>query len=80
MIDDIRYPEEANAVLKNGGLLVRLEGVQRGPNVDPKSFTSGSEIALDNFDFKYRIDNRGTEEETIQKLEEILKLEVQDGK
>lgn len=76
IIDDIRFPEEAMAVEKMGGTLIRIEGVQRGPNVDPKSFTSSSECALDNWDFKHRISNMGTQEETIQQLENILNSEV----
>jgi hypothetical protein len=76
IIDDIRFPEEAMAVEKMGGTLIRIEGVQRGPNVDPKSFTSSSECALDNWDFKHRVSNMGTQEETIQQLENILNSEV----
>jgi ABC-type dipeptide/oligopeptide/nickel transport system ATPase component len=76
IIDDIRFPEEALAVERLGGLLVRLEGAQRGDNVDPKSFTNSSECALDNWDFKHIISNLGTQEETIEKLELILNSEV----
>lgn len=79
MIDDIRFPEEAEAVLKLGGVLVRLEGTQRGPNVDPKSANRSSETALDNYPFKHVISNLGTQEETIEQLERILNQEVQDG-
>lgn len=75
IIDDIRFPEEALAIEKAGGTLIRLEGVQRGPNVDPKSFTSSSECALDNWNFKHRIDNNGTPEDTIAQLERILNME-----
>lgn len=75
IIDDIRFPEEAKAVEAMGGTLVRLEGVQRGPNVDPKSLNNSSETALDNYDFKFRIDNRGTEEETVAQLQNILNTE-----
>ena len=76
IIDDIRYPEEARKVEELGGLLIRLEGTQRGANVDPKSFTASSECALDNWEFKNRVSNLGTQEETIQQLENILNSEV----
>ena len=80
MIDDIRFPEEANAVLKLGGLLVRLEGTQRGPNVDPKSASRSSETALDDYPFEHVISNLGTQEETIEQLEALLKQEVHHDK
>ena len=76
IIDDIRYPEEAmrlEELERQGlGILIRLEGEQRGENVSPKLLTTESELALDNYDFKHRISNRGTEAETISQLEKIL--------
>jgi len=73
IIDDIRYPEEANALEECGGILIRIEGTQRGPNINPEFSNRGSEIALDNYPFKHRISNLGTTEETLAQLEEILK-------
>lgn len=78
IVDDIRYPEEAMAIERLGGLLIRLEGIQRGPNVDPKSFNRFSETALDSWDFKHRISNLHSQEETVKQLETILE-EVFDG-
>lgn len=72
IIDDIRYPEEANALIQAGGLLVRLEGTQRGPNVDPKFANRESETALDNFDFKYRINNLGSMSSSAEQFDQIL--------
>lgn len=76
IIDDIRYPEEAakmEALEARGlGLLIRLEGEQRGENVNPKLLTTESELALDNYEFKHIISNRGTQEETIAQLEQLL--------
>jgi ABC-type dipeptide/oligopeptide/nickel transport system ATPase component len=71
LIDDIRFPEEATAVEKIG-TLIRIDGQQRGPNLDPKSMSSASETALDSWDFKHRIDNSGSVEETLKQLETIL--------
>lgn len=73
IIDDIRYPEEALALEKCGGLLVRIDGTQRGPNVDPSMANRSSETALDSWDFKHRINNQGTQQETVAQLEHILK-------
>lgn len=73
VIDDIRYLEEANALVAAGGLLVRLDGTQRGDNVDPKSANRSSETALDDYDFKYRIDNRGSMKETTDQFDAILR-------
>lgn len=72
IIDDIRYPEEALAVERLGGILVRIDGVQRGPNVNQALINAPSECALDNWDFKHRVNNSGTQEETIKQLEAIL--------
>lgn len=73
IIDDIRYPEEAKALEDAGGILIRIEGTQRGPNINPEFSNRGSEIALDNFPFKHRVSNLGTQEESLAQLEEILK-------
>lgn len=72
IIDDIRYPEEAKAIEDCGGVLIRIEGIQRGPNINPEFANRGSEIALDDFDFKHRINNNGTVEQTLAQLEDIL--------
>lgn len=73
IIDDIRFPEEALALEKCGGLLVRIDGTQRGPNVSPELATSASETSLDNWNFKHRINNQGTPQETVAQLEKIMK-------
>ena len=64
IIDDIRFPEEADKVTELGGFLVRIDGKQRGPNLTPHQMNSASETALDNYNFKHRINNNGTPEET----------------
>ena len=72
IIDDIRYPEEAAAMEACGGLLIRIDGTQRGPNVNPEFSNRGSEIALDDYGFKFRVNNSGTPEETLEQLKNIL--------
>ena len=61
--DDIRFENEANWFKKNG-ILMRIEGEQRGPNVDDNK-ESITETALDNFNFDYYIDNRIDQEAMI---------------
>lgn len=72
IIDDIRFTNEAEAIIKNGGLLVRIEGLQRGPNLNPELMTSQTEVALDGFDFTNRIQNLHGVSRTIEQLEELI--------
>ena len=58
--DDVRFPNEA-AWFRDHGVLIRLEGEQRGPNVDPKRKDDGTEVALDNYPFENIIDNKTIE-------------------
>ena len=54
--DDVRFENEAQW-FKDNGILMRLEGEQRGDNVDHNT-ENITETALDNFNFDYYIDNR----------------------
>lgn len=49
-ITDVRYPNEVQAIEARGGIVVRLT---RAPFTDDHS----GELALDNYDFKYVLDN-----------------------
>jgi len=71
IIDDVRLENEAKAI-ESVGLLVRLEGEQRGPNITPESMNSPTETALDKYDFKYVIDNRVSVEQMGDKLNFII--------
>jgi len=77
IIDDIRFENEADAVSKIG-LLVRLEGLQRGPNITCEALNSDTEVALDTYDFKYVINNRVTEQEMRNKLDFIIDDYIQN--
>lgn len=79
IITDCRFPNEAEAVEKRGGLLIRVnrtnsqDGSQYGwgnPNANHQS-----ETALDNYQFKYTINNSGTIEELIEQVGNILNKE-----
>lgn len=73
LFDDVRFENEANLLQERGGTLIRIDGVQRGDNVNPEYANNPSECALDEYKFKYRVDNSGTLEETTEQLKEILK-------
>ena len=62
--DDVRFPNEAKWFTENG-LLLRLEGEQRGDNVDESKKDDSSETALDDFNFKYYIQNTEGIEATL---------------
>ena len=62
--DDIRFENEAKW-FKENGLLLRIEGEQRGENVDPSKSEDITETALDNFPFDYFIDNRADKETVL---------------
>ncbi len=62
--DDVRFLNEANW-FKDNGLLMRLEGKQRGDNVDESRADDPTETTLDEFDFKYYINNKESVEESL---------------
>lgn len=72
IIDDIRFPNEAKALEDAGGILIRIEGKQRGDNLTPESMNNVTETSLDDYNFKYRIDNSFSVEHTLSQLENIL--------
>lgn len=72
IIDDIRFPNEAKALEDAGGILIRIEGEQRGNNLTPETMNNVTETSLDNYNFKHRIDNSHSVDETIAQLEKIL--------
>lgn len=54
--DDVRFQNEADW-FNEYGLLLRIEGEQRGSNVDTNLLRNPTEIALDNYPFDNRISN-----------------------
>lgn len=62
--DDVRFKNEADWFSENG-ILIRLEGEQRGSNVDESRKDDLSETALDDYDFYYTIDNTGGVQATL---------------
>lgn len=72
IITDVRFPNEAQAIIDRGGIMVRINRTDKSRvNADHPS-----EIALDDWDgFHYTIDNNGTLEDLQGHAEAILKLE-----
>ena len=69
LITDMRFPNEMEAVTSRNGITIKVNRV-----LDTKS-DHYSEIALDNAEFDYTIDNNGTMEELVEKVRSILKKE-----
>lgn len=90
IITDMRFPNELEAVIKKGGITIRVNRkLKIGAEdygytyVDVKQAVKDgimapehpSETALDNTTFDYVIDNDGTMEELVKKVRDILVLE-----
>ena len=71
LIDDIRFPNEALRVKENG-LLIRIEGLQRGPNITEEMKTNITECALDDFKFEHIISNGNRIEIMTEQLNSII--------
>ena len=65
VIDDMRFPNEAQAIRDAGGVLVKVD---RGLAADG---SHASEGALDDWKFDYTIDNRGTLDELDIKVDTL---------
>ena len=68
-VTDVRFKNEAESILKKGGILIRVE---RPDNPFPQSNHS-SETDLDDYPFKCRILNSGTLDDLYVKTKEKLK-------
>ena len=69
--DDVRFKNEAD-YFDLAGILVRLEGTQRGPNVDVSRKNDATEVDLDDYDFTHRVSNLGNSEDMIVSLLKII--------
>lgn len=68
VITDARFTNEAQAIIDNGGLMVRVEREGTGPVNDHPS-----ETALDDWFFDYTIQNNGTIEELNDKVDRLIR-------
>lgn len=75
IITDVRFPNEAKAIEDRSGFIIRVDRKQyvkyEGKIVETFNVHS-SETGLDDYTFKYTIDNNGTIEELIDKVKDIL--------
>lgn len=83
LITDVRFPNEYKAIENRGGLNIRVnrpnhpEQPRRVGGTDSQPSVIGkiehpSERALDNYKFNYTIDNNGTLEDLIEKVQGVL--------
>ena len=69
--DDVRFKNEADFFGKLG-FLVRIEGEQRGENVDHSRATDATECALDNYWFKNKVSNLLAPDAMCKKIAEMM--------
>ena len=69
IITDMRFPNEMEAVKERKGITIKV--VRPGVLVG----THASEIALDDAEFDYEIENNGTIEDLVEKVRQILTIE-----
>jgi hypothetical protein len=72
IITDVRFPNEKKVIEDKGGITIRVYRDLHNGNAHIAPIPHESEIALDNAEFDYVIDNNGTIEELIEKVKEIL--------
>lgn len=76
--DDIRFPNEAK-FFQDNGVLIRINGEQRGVNVD-HNINDSTETSLDSYPFDFYIDNRKTIEECVKDALMCIDLGVDDAR
>lgn len=69
--DDVRFPNEADLFSKHG-LLFRIEGEQRGDNVDHSRADNITETALDDYKFEHVISNKLTPEDICLEIARVM--------
>jgi hypothetical protein len=69
IITDTRFPNEAEAIRKKHGILIRVER----PGVKPIN-NHPSEVSLDKYNFDHTIINNGSVEELAEKVKHILQF------
>lgn len=68
VVADCRFPNEARAIKKRGGIVIRIEK----PGVGPVN-AHQSETALDNWDFDYTINNTGSISDLHFAIQQVVK-------
>jgi hypothetical protein len=68
IITDTRFPNEAEAIKKAGGIIIRIER----PGIDPVNLHT-SETSLDNWNFDHVVVNDGSITDLTKKIKKVLK-------
>lgn len=72
IITDMRFPNELEAIIKKGGITIRVNRPGYGNSMKELAEAHPSETALDGHDFDYVIENDGSMEELVSKVRSIL--------
>ena len=80
VIPDVRYPNEFREIIRQGGIVIRVEGdpagireaIKSGKSDDKRDLNAPSETSLDDQTFLYIIWNNGSKEDLYRKLDAIL--------
>lgn len=72
LVTDTRFPNEAQAIKDKEGIVIRVKRNLVEPKYQTLEQRHPSEVSLDNWDFDYELENNGTIEELIVKVEEML--------
>lgn len=72
IVTDVRFKNEAQAILNNDGILIRIEGDPAGIRASSnRDHTHPSETDLDDFNFSYIIHNTGTIDDLAKHATEL---------
>ena len=74
VVTDCRFPNEADAIRKRGGILIRVNRPGVGPAKDKYGRAHISETALDDYDFDHVLMNDGSVVDLHDRLEGVANL------
>jgi hypothetical protein len=74
VVTDVRFPNEAEAVAKRGGVMIRVERPGVGPTKDKYGRAHVSETALDDWPFDHVLVNDGSVSDLHAKLHGVAEL------
>jgi hypothetical protein len=74
VVTDVRFPNEAEAVAKRGGVMIRVERPGVGPTKDKHGRAHVSETALDDWPFDHVLVNDGSVDDLHRKLHGVAEL------
>ncbi|MFF8845528.1 hypothetical protein ACF08N_22880 [Streptomyces sp. NPDC015127] len=73
-VTDVRFPNEARAIVERGGVMIRVERPGVGPAKDRVGRVHESEVALDGWDFDHTLINDGSVRDLHLKLYGVADL------